>query len=100
MMMSINWDISPADQNRMDVVKKRLSALGYTGAYATELCMSVQAPHANGTHLNLEQLIKLDDRSFLHDVFGLDRHVSRETGQIENCFVPRCGFLAEPERES
>jgi len=39
--------------------------------------------------LKLEQLLAADDANFSHDVFGIRRHLNRETGVIEDCFLPR-----------
>lgn len=51
--------------------------------------MSITACHANGNKLDLERLLMADDFNFAHDVLGIDRHVSRETGQLTNFFSPR-----------
>lgn len=39
--------------------------------------------------MDLEYLLGFDDFNFAHDVFGLRRHLNRETLKVENCFVPR-----------
>lgn len=39
--------------------------------------------------LKLEQLLAADDANFSHDVFGIRRHLNRETLQIEDYFLPR-----------
>lgn len=55
--------------------------------------MDINACHSNGTPLRLDALLEADDDTFVHDVFGIRRHLNRETGKLENCFVPR---LAAP----
>jgi hypothetical protein len=57
--------------------------------------MDVTACHANGCPLDLLKLLEADAFNFSHDVFGIARHINRSTGQLENCFVPRCAL---PER--
>jgi hypothetical protein len=57
--------------------------------------MDVTACHANGCPLDLPKLLAADNFNFSHDIFGIARHINRSTGQLENCFVPRC---AMPER--
>ena len=47
------------------------------------------AVHANGTPLRLDDLLNFDDFDFLHDMCGIRRHLNRETGQLDGCFVPR-----------
>lgn len=56
--------------------------------------MDLEACHCNGMPLDLDKLASADDFNFAHDVFGIARHIDRETGKIGDCFVPRCADLA------
>lgn len=38
--------------------------------------------------LNLLALRDCDDLTFAHDIDGIRRHMNRQTGKLENCFVP------------
>lgn len=40
--------------------------------------------------LDWDRLLAADDFNFLHDVTGICRHMNRDTGELMNCFVPRC----------
>lgn len=51
--------------------------------------MDIRACHLNGCRLNLGKLLAADDFNFAHDVYGIRRHLNRETGRMENCFFPR-----------
>lgn len=51
--------------------------------------MDITAAHANGCRLQLRQLLNADDFNFAHDVFGIERHLNRTTGALEDCFLPR-----------
>lgn len=51
--------------------------------------MDITAVHANGNPLKLAELLATDDFNFTHDVFGITRHIDRETGKLGGCFVPR-----------
>lgn len=51
--------------------------------------MNVSACHASGNPLRLSELLAADDFNFAHDVFGIDRHIDRETGELLNFFSPR-----------
>ena len=51
--------------------------------------MDISACHSNGNPLKLQELLDADDFNFGHDVFGIRQHIDRETGQLQNCFVPR-----------
>ena len=41
------------------------------------------------TPLNLQALLDANDGNFGHDVFGIRRHINRETGELGDFFVPR-----------
>lgn len=51
--------------------------------------MDLTACHANGCPLKLQALLDADGFNFVHDVWGIQRHINRTTGQLENCFLPR-----------
>jgi hypothetical protein len=39
--------------------------------------------------LDLDALLKADNFNFCHDVFGIARHLNRNTRLLEDCFSPR-----------
>jgi hypothetical protein len=45
--------------------------------------------------IDFERLLAADDFNFIHDVGGIQRHMNRETGKLENCFLPRCARKLE-----
>ena len=51
--------------------------------------MDIEACHSNGCPLRLNELLATDDGNFGHDVFGIRRHLDRETGKLGGCFLPR-----------
>ena len=53
------------------------------------ITMDVTACHLNSYPLRLADLLTAKAGDFSHDVFGIHRHINRETGELENCFVPR-----------
>ena len=57
------------------------------------LVMDLTACIANGTPLKLDDLLIADDGNFAHDVFGIARHIDRQTGQLGDCFLPRYAAL-------
>lgn len=57
--------------------------------------MDIAATHCNGCELDLAKLLAAPTTDFAHDVFGIRRHIDRRTGNLTDCFVPRC---AAPER--
>lgn len=60
----------------------------YDADYMTVM-MDIEATHCNGNPLRLEELLKADDFNFLHDIGGINRHLDRDTGTLQNCFSPR-----------
>lgn len=63
------------------IVKKR-----NTLDHIMDLC----ACHANGCPLDLVKLNGFDDFSLSHDLHGINRHLSKQTGKIDGHFLPRC----------
>lgn len=59
-----------------------------------DLTMSTAAAHVT-TGLDLERLLSADQENFVHDVFGINRYVDRETGELRDNFLPR--FSAREE---
>ncbi len=51
--------------------------------------MDVAATHLNGNPLRLEDFLNADDLNFAHDICKIRRHLNRETGKLENHFLPR-----------
>jgi len=89
--MSINWEHSKEDTDKIFKIVTRAVELKLGCAEDTlELAMSITATHCNGCLLDLDKLLSADDFNFTHDVVGMYRHVSRETGELENHFRPRC----------
>jgi hypothetical protein len=60
------------------------------------ITMDVIATHANGCPLDLDRLLHADDSNFIHDVFGIRRHINRTNGQLEDCFLPRFALSENP----
>ena len=58
--------------------------------------MDIAACHSNGCPLRLQELLEADSFSFAHDITGIYNHINRETGELEDCFLPR---FSQPEKE-
>ncbi len=63
--------------------------IGKGHEFKRTLQMDVTACHANGCRLKLHELMNAPDFDFAHDVFGIQRHIDRDTGKLGHCFVPR-----------
>lgn len=53
-----------------------------------DIIMDIEKAHQS-CPLKLKELYEADDFSFGHDVFGIIRHLNRETCELEGCFLPR-----------
>lgn len=59
------------------------------------LLMDIEACHCNGTKLDLKKLMSFDNSNFSHDVFGIRKHLDRNTGKLRDGFRPRCAVKEE-----
>lgn len=58
--------------------------------YERQCCMmDLSACSANGNPMDFDRLLTADEFDFAHDVFGIRRHIDRETGKLTGCFSPR-----------
>jgi hypothetical protein len=54
-----------------------------------DLQMDISAAHISSC-MNLKKFLRFDDLNFNHDIFGIIRHIDRQTGTLTDCFLPRC----------
>lgn len=95
---TVEFTHDPTARRLISAIAHRAVALAGTNGIKLKLMdveMDVNATHTNGCPLRLADLLKADDFNFLHDVFGIRRHLDRDTGELRNCFLPRC---ARPQR--
>ncbi len=93
--MPVKFDCSKDDHANIREITTRAMTLSHQFNVNVEelaLNMDITACHANGCPLDLQKLLAADDFNFTHDVFGISRHLNRKTGQLEDCFVPRCAI--------
>lgn len=87
-----SFKCSKKDQQKITSIAKRAVSLAASNGIEYGLMtadMDITACHCNGMELDLDKLAAADDSNFAHDVFGIRRHIDRETGQLKDCFVPR-----------
>jgi len=95
----INWNASKEDhalaariaERAVKVADKAFGAMSNKEAtkFQRETLMDVIAVHANGCPLQLAELLRADQTDFVHDIFGIRRHIDRETGKLKDFFLPR-----------
>lgn len=92
-MPAIKFKVTPQDSDALENIMKRGAAMyeRLRGGKCDRLSllMDLTACHANGMPLKLDELAKAEDFDFAHDVFGIQRHIDRNTGKLTDCFVPR-----------
>ena len=101
-MKTISFKTSPFEMELIKKIVKRAESLGIVkrnkqgrklgGAFVYDALtcdMDITACHVNCMALDLDALLQADDFNFGHDVCGIARHINRETGQLEDWFVPR-----------
>ena len=50
--------------------------------------MDISAAHKSQP-LDIDRGRAADDSNFMHDLIGIHNHITRETGKLENAFMPR-----------
>ena len=90
--MMLNWHVSKSDQRLIQKIAYRAVDMFHAvdlQVTPAQMMMDVTAVHANGNRLKLEDLLESDQANFAHDIGGIYRNLDRETGKLQNCFVPR-----------
>lgn len=54
-----------------------------------EIHMDLSAVHKK-CPIDFARLSEFSEFDFAHDLLGIYRHLNRETGELENFFIPRC----------
>ncbi len=68
------------------IVKRAGKVCNIIGLLSLE--MDLTATHL-GCPLKLSELLKAPKFDFAHDIGGIEMHLNRTTGKLENCFLPR-----------
>jgi hypothetical protein len=106
----IEFSISPDDAELIEKIVTRAFKELYTVPAADwrrvlresqpsklHVLMDLTAVHANGNPLYLRELLNAPPFDFAHDIYGIRRHLDRETGELTNCFVPRYSVIVSRE---
>ncbi|KVZ18619.1 hypothetical protein WT88_29495 [Burkholderia stagnalis] len=97
-MSQVSFSVPKHVSTAIGLVASRYQAMrkdmGLTPVDMLDLHMDLTACHANGCPIDWEKLNGADDVTLAHDVGGIQRHINRRTGKLEDCFLPKC---AAPE---
>lgn len=91
--LPLKFNFNKEERPRLEAIADRMVELDDDFPFNTVL-LDLLAVHCNGMPLDIEKLYRFDDFNLAHDVYGINRHLDRSTGQLGGCFVPRC---AKPE---
>lgn len=91
---------TPEEQKAVDRIVERAGKVARDAGFGDRfdpvtLGMDLSACHAD-VPLRLADLADADGFDFAHDVFGIMRHMDRETGKLGGCFFPRYADLKKP----
>lgn len=59
--------------------------------------MNIIACHRNGCPLNLKTLLDFADEDFAHDIVGIEAHLNKQTGKLEDLFLPRSAATSDKD---
>ena len=86
----IDWSkASIEDYALVSEIVKRASKIPGFEIKAKNLEMDIIATHISGCRLKLQELLDSMTGDFLHDICGIVNHIDRNTGQLQECFLPR-----------
>lgn len=80
---------TPEEEEAVKVIIDRMIGQGFITVDPMDIHMDLSATHYN-CPLDLIKMSQADDFNMIHDVTGIARHLNRKTGELENCFLPRC----------
>lgn len=92
-MTRISFDVTDAEYSLIEAIVERgekFAAEHGIDFSSLDMIMDLEACHANGTPLDFSRLLEFPDADFGHDLFGIRKYTDRDTGQLTDCFLPRC----------
>ena len=95
--MAIDWSKTTKEDTELThKCAKRAVELyaecGHDNVSLLDVDMDIRATHMT-CPLKLAELLEADGFNFMHDITGINRHLNRATGELENCFLPRFAVL-------
>jgi hypothetical protein len=79
-----------------EIADRAIRELPLHGYDRQTLMMDLDATHSNGCQLNLTMLLNASSIDFAHDIYGIHRHLDRDTGRLMDHFSPRYTLRAPP----
>lgn len=85
----IYFDALPEDLELIANIVRRAYKLGLKKIDVESLMLDITATHLNDTPLDLKRLLDANLTDFVHDVFGIMKHINRRMGKLGDDFAPR-----------
>lgn len=88
--MKFNFDIGKESEPAVEAIVNRAALLGLAKEGRQALWADLAVVHNHGCPLAFYRLADFDSVDFIHDIEGIQRHLNRQTGKLEDYFLPRC----------
>lgn len=91
-MATISFDVTRKETGTIRMICDRAHELADELALPFDLVstmMDLTALQAGICKLRIDELLHAERMDFIHDVWGIRRHLNRDTGVLENHFLPR-----------
>lgn len=86
----VSFDVTKEEFQNIAKIADRAEELGIMErSQRMTVMIDLQACHANDCKIDFERLLDAEPYDFSHDVVGISNHINRDTGKLENCFLPR-----------
>ncbi len=85
----INFTTTKEEDVLIDKIINRAIELEFDNVNYQDSSMDLSAVHSNDVKIDFEKLLSADDFNFIHDFEGIRQNINRNTGKLNNCFLPR-----------
>jgi hypothetical protein len=101
-MTITNWEITnPEFDLLVQVADRALAAFTHYPDDKRTLVMDLMACHANACALDFKSMLEGPLQDLSHDIYGIRKHINRDTGKLEDFFTPRYALANHvPEQEA
>jgi len=87
--MSVQFETGQENTQLMNRIVDRAVQMQLIQREPIALMMDMAAVHKNCTEIDFVELLAAEDGDFTHDILGIQQHINRSTGKLEDDFLPR-----------
>jgi len=85
----MNWNETVEDTQLIhEIAKRAIGLFNHSSITLLDFSMDITACH-NSCPLRLKELLESNNHDFLHDISGIHNNINRDTGKLDNMFIPR-----------